>query len=111
MNLSLLPKNGDIVETTQVEKGVSKSINVEFAEDVGVIVSKGSNSNISKTIELPDSISAPISEGTIIGNAKFTLNNEVISSVPLVSSSFVNKINILTMTAKIINNWFYFCKK
>lgn len=111
LNLSHLQKNGDTVQTVQIEKGIYKNIDVKFSEDVGVLVSKGSNSNINKTIELPSSISAPINKGDIIGGAKFTLNDEVISTVPLISETSVNKISIFTMSTKILNSWFNLCKK
>ena len=111
MSLSHLQKNGDTIQTVQIEKGIYKNVNVQFSEDVGVLVSKGSNSNINKTIELPISISAPIAQGDIIGSAKFTLNDEVISTVPLISETSVNKISVFTMSTKILNSWFNLCKK
>ena len=98
------------MQTVKVDKGVTSTVNAVFNEDVGTLVSKGNDININKVISLPDSIDAPINQNNVIGNVDFTLNDEIIATVNLVSDSTVNKINLWTATGNIIHNWFNLCR-
>ena len=104
---SKLATAGDIVQNVEVFKGIETSVNAVFETDSGTLVSKGNDMNISKTISLNENISAPICKGDTIGTVTFSLNDEIISTVNLVSDRDVNKVNILSMSKHVYKNWFY----
>ena len=99
--------SGEIVQNINVNKGIYKSVDIAFETDSGLIISKGNDSNIDKKISLNKDISAPISKGDVLGTATFSLNDKTISTVNLVATSNVEKINLISMSKKIIGNWFY----
>ena len=101
-----LGKKGDVIQEITVEKGTSSKLNAILENDVGTLISKGNDININKTITIDDCIPAPISKGDIIGNVNFTLNDKIISSINLISTEDISKLNLGTMSTKVISKWF-----
>lgn len=66
---------------------------------------KGNDKNIEINLQLEDNISAPISAGQKVGEAKFTLNGEILSSVNVVAKDNIEQINLFTMSKRIIYKW------
>ncbi len=98
-------KEGDIVKTIEVTKGVSTSVDIVFKQNAGTLLEKGKDKNIEQVINLPDSISAPVTTGQKIGEASYVLDGETLATVDLVATSDVEKINLFTMSKSIIYNW------
>lgn len=69
---------GDIAQNITVEKGISNNVDVIFSSDAGTLIPKGQSSNITTTINLPDTIQAPIEEGQILGNVTYSFGDEVL---------------------------------
>lgn len=69
---------GDIAQNVAVEKGISKNVNVIFSTDAGALIPKGQSSNITTTINLPDTLQAPIEEGQIVGNVTYSFADEIL---------------------------------
>ena len=105
----LLNQN-DIVKTVNVNKGVSPTINAISLNDIGVIVSKGNETNIEQNISIPNNIDAPINLGDIVGNVTFVLNGETMAQCDIVSGTEVSKISIISMGKRIFNDWFGLCR-
>ena len=101
-----LSNEGDIVQNIPIAKGTVSNINAVFEKTTGSIVSKADNINIESTISINENISAPLSKGDVVGSVTFSLNNEIISTVNLVSDSDVDKLNFLTMSKLVFNKWF-----
>lgn len=100
-----LANANDIIQTVQVNKGTSTTINAICEKDFGTLLSKGNNINVNKTISLDDNIEAPINKGDVIGNVIFTLNDEVVGTVNLIADSTIDKLNIFSMNKFVISNW------
>ena len=98
-------KQGDILDTISVNKGVQNSVDIVFGNNTGVLIKKGEDKNIEQTITINENISAPIEEGQTLGSVTYSLNGEIISSVNLVANDSVDKINLFTMTKEIIYKW------
>ena len=69
---------GDIAQNISVEKGISNNIDVIFNNDAGTLIPKGQSSNITTTINLPNTIQAPIEEGQVLGNVTYSFGDEVL---------------------------------
>ena len=57
-------------------------------------------------MSLNDTVQAPVTQGQQLGTITYSLNGTKLSSVSLVADSSVDKINLLSMTKCVINNWF-----
>lgn len=67
----VLAQKNDIIKNISVNKGVQSNIDVVVAENCGTIIKKGEETNISQTISLDDTISAPISANQKLGSLTF----------------------------------------
>ena len=89
-------KKGDIVKELSVSKGVSSCVSAVLADNAGVLLKKGNESNVVQNIELPDNISAPINEGDKLGKISYSLNGENLASIDIIAKSTVNEIRFST---------------
>ena len=101
---------GDEVANVQISKGVKTNISAVLEKDVSFITPKGQEASITQTITLNDKISAPISQGDIIGEASYSLDDEIIAKVNLVASESVNKLSIFNEIVFVFSRWFNMCR-
>lgn len=97
---------GDILKDIFVEKGTMKTVKVGFKQETGVLIPKGQRGNITTTVVLPNSISAPINRGDKLGEVVFKLGDETLSTIDLISTSTVRKINFPNMLTHVFTKWF-----
>ena len=98
-------KKGDVVKTVSVNKGIKDSIEAVLEEDCGTLLKKGDDKNVEQTLNLEDTISAPIKKGQKLGEISFTLNGELLSSVNIVANEDVEKNNLFTIMKKTYYSW------
>ena len=89
-------KKGDVVKTVSVNKGIKDSVEAVLEED---------DKNVEQTLNLEDTISAPIKKGQKLGEISFTLNGELLSSVNVVANEDVEKNNLFTIMKKTYYSW------
>ena len=70
------------------------------------LIKKGEESSITYEITINDNVQAPIFQGQQLGTIKYSLNEISLGSINLVAESSVEKINLLSMTKHILNDWF-----
>lgn len=97
---------GEIVKSVSVTKGVNTNVNAVYESTPSFLIKKGEESNITYEINLNESVSAPVSQGQVLGTITYSINGNKLSSINLVAESSVNKLDLFTMTKHIFNNWF-----
>ena len=95
----------DVIQTVSVNKGVKSTVDAILENNAGTLIEKGKEAQISQSIEIDKTIEAPISKGDKIGQVTFTLDGQELSSVNLVASKDIDKINLFTMSKKVIYSW------
>ncbi len=98
-------KKGDLVKTIDVTKGVTSQVDVILENNSGALIEKGKDSQVSQTITLSDSFPAKITAGQKLGEATFTLDSKVLATVNLVAKEDVEKLNLFTMSKRVIYSW------
>lgn len=98
-------KKGDIIKTINVNKGIKDTVEAVLEEDCGTLLKKGDDKNVEQTLNLEDTISAPIKKGQKLGEISFTLNGELLSSVNIVANEDVEKNNLFTIMKKTYYSW------
>ena len=106
-----LGKANDIVGIANIEKGIEGEVEAVLSSDAGVVIKKAKNNNISQNIEIFNNISAPITKGQKIGELTFSLDDEIIAKVDLVSNKDVDKYSFGTMIKKVFESWFTILRK
>lgn len=96
---------GDLIKTINVSKGVKSQVDVVLENNSGALIEKNKINQVSQYINLNDNISAPISAGQKLGEATFSLDDKIVASVNLVAKSDVPKLNLFTMSKRVIYSW------
>ena len=99
-------KKGDIVKKINIDKGISENIDAILEDDSGCLIQKGQSKSISANIILDDIISAPVSKGQVLGQIIYSIDENEISKVNIIAKEDVKKLNLVNMSARVIENWF-----
>ena len=106
-----LGKANDVVGLANIEKGLESSIEAEVNKDVGVVIKKSNDINITQNVEIFNNISAPVTKGQKVGELTFTLDGNEIAKVDLVADRDVPKYSLFTMTKRVFEDWFTLLRK
>ena len=102
---SRLSTSNEVVKNINVNQGVEKNINAIFSDTKTALIRKGEESKITQEINIPDAISAPISQGEKIGEISYFLDGEILGSVDIVSDRTVKKIGFINMSSYLFKRW------
>lgn len=98
-------KKGETVKNISVDKGIYNDVDAILENNSGTLIEKGKDKNIEQNLSLNENISAPITAGQKLGEVVFTLDGEVLSTVNIIAKNDVDKINLFTMSKKVIYKW------
>ena len=99
-------KKDDVIKTINVDKGIYTNVDAILESDSGSLISKGKSKTITSNIVLDDTVSAPVYKGQKLGEVTYLIDNEEISKVNIVAKEDVNKLNLVNMSTRVIENWF-----
>lgn len=98
-------KKEEVVKTLAVNKGVLATVDAILSDNAGTLIEKGKDKNIEQSLILEDSVSAPITAGQKLGEISFVLDGKTLSTVDIVAKNDVEKINLFSMSKKVIYSW------
>lgn len=98
-------KKEEVVKTLAVNKGVYATVDAILSDNAGTLIEKGKDKNIEQNLTLEDTVSAPITAGQKLGEISFVLDGKTLSTVDIVAKNNVEKINLFTMSKKVIYSW------
>lgn len=96
---------GDFIRQISVTKGIDSIANVVYETSPSFLVKKGEESKITYELNLPDTVSAPISKGQQLGTITYYSDGAKLDTVNLISDSTINKISFINMIKHISYNW------
>lgn len=76
-----------------VEGGMQNTVSVSCDDSSCLTVPKGEGEGVKQTIDIPESISAPVAAGDVVGNVRFTLDEEEIASFDVTAQEDVEEKN------------------
>lgn len=74
-----------------VEGGMQDSVDIRCDDSIYLTVPKGEGEGLKQTLDVPDSISAPVKKGDIVGTLSFALNGDEIASFDVVADGDVEE--------------------
>lgn len=75
-----------------VTGGVAEKVALKYADDFSYVSTDGSNlSDMKRSLELPDSLEAPVEEGTTVGRVAYILNGKEVGESPILTAGSVEK--------------------
>ena len=85
-------ENQDVLQPLVVEGGVEEQVPIVYEGEFRYLDTAGNSlDQIEKKLELPDTATAPIQQGTQAGQAKYYLNGQEIGSIALLFGADVEK--------------------
>ena len=98
-------KKEEVVKTINVNKGVRSHVDAILSGNSGTLIEKGKDKNIEQNLILDDTVSAPITAGQKLGQVSFSLDGQTLSTVDIVAKNGVEKMNLFTMSKKVVYSW------
>lgn len=89
-----------------VHKGVSNSINAVLAENASLFIEKSKSNSVVQNVTYKENIEAPIEKGEILGEATYSIDDNIIKKINIVAGDTVPRLNLINMTTNIYTNWF-----
>ena len=99
-------KKGDVIKSVEIKKGTTSSIDAILENDAEVLISNGSNKDVTQEVKLDDTFTAPILEGQKLGEVEFSINGNVVSTVNLVANKSSDKLSFGSIIKFVMNKWF-----
>jgi len=100
-----LANKNDLIKEISVDKGIENSVNAILENDSGVLIQKGQNKDIVQSVQLTDSINAPVYACQVLGNVTYSLNGNEIGKVNIVAEKSVGKNTAFNMIEHVFFNW------
>ncbi len=102
--VSLLKKKDEVIEEIKFDKGNKEKIAIMPKEDVGVLEDKQDSGKSYKYDVKIDELELPIKKGDVVGTISVIHNNKKVTTVDLVTSTNVEKLNYLELYIQTIKN-------
>lgn len=93
---------GEILNKSRVWHGDEDNVDLGLAKDLHVTIPRGSYKRMDALMNVDANITAPLKKGSPLGEVRIVLDDEQLSSVPLVALQQVGKGNFLQITADFI---------
>lgn len=85
-------KNQDVLPQIAVEQGKAETVKLMYQGEYRYLDTDGNDlSQVTKQVELPEYVNAPVAEGEVAGVAHYYLNEQKIGSVPILFSETVER--------------------
>ena len=91
-NITLINKN-TFIKNIKISNGDSKEISIITEADLTALLEKGSMDNIKSNVIMND-IDLPIERNDVVGKIEYTLNNEIIGTVNLITPISVKSTEV-----------------
>ena len=99
-------EKGEVVQSVAVNKGVENEINAIFDSSANIFIKKGQENNIEQNIKIENNLFAPIEKGQKIGEVIYTINNQTLATIDLISDREIKKENLFNMATHLYKLWF-----
>lgn len=88
---------GETLAPIAVDGGMQESVSLSCEDSAFLTVPKGEADGITQTLDLPESVAAPVQEGDVLGNLRFTLHDEEIASFAVKAEESVEEKSFLSV--------------
>lgn len=101
----LILSKGDEVQNIEVPDGKKTITSAKVAEDLHVVIKRGSEDMVSKKISIQENLKAPIKKGQVIGEEQILQEGKVLASIDLLAVEDIEKAGLLTRIWRSFLDW------
>lgn len=87
-----------------VNNGMEKEVSLKCNVSDSIVIDKSKSAEIISTIDLPESIDAPVAKNQKIGTIKYSVNDSVVKKYDIVAIENVEKTSFLSVFAELFNS-------
>lgn len=87
------------------EKGMKDDVGAVVAEEISVLIRKGSSAEWETKTEFLPSVKAPVAAGVKVGEMVYFLENEEVGRTDLLAAEAIGKADIQTMFQRMLFHW------
>ena len=91
-----------MIPDVAVINGVTDKITPVLSEIDSVLIKKGREEDISRTIDLAVDVAAPVEKGQVLGKVMFTLDNEVVGEYNLTAPEEIKPLTFIIVFTRIL---------
>ncbi len=91
-----------LIPDVAVINGVTDSITPQLSRIQPVLIKKGREEEINRTIDLAVDVAAPVEKGQVLGKVTFTLDNEVIGEYSLTAPEEIKPLTFMIVFTRIL---------
>lgn len=81
----------------KVDGGLQDTVAVKCEDVAYFTVPKGEGANVKQTLDVPESVAAPVHKGDVVGSLKYSLNGEDIAAFDVITDEDVEKKSFFTV--------------
>ena len=85
-----------------VSLGVQPLLTPVLQQSAPILIEKHELSRISKTIDLPEGLKAPIAQGQQLGTMTICAGDQTLAQIPIIASSSVDRLSLWQLTTRIL---------
>ncbi|MBR2718626.1 MAG: D-alanyl-D-alanine carboxypeptidase [Clostridia bacterium] len=101
-----IANKGDLLgETLPVKGGSAEKVELMLGSGLSMLLRNGQQSGLKLEVALPESVSAPITAGDVLGTVNVLLEGKVIAKLNCVAADDVPRPGFIEGLYRILNNW------
>jgi len=90
-----------------VKGGARESVKLRLEQDMTLLVQKGEEGEITLSPSLPESLSAPVREGDIVGSVDIVQDGRIVGRVDVAAAQSVDRRSFADGLRKVLQKWVY----
>lgn len=103
---TVVARKGDLLgQTLPVKGGSAEEVELMLGGGLSMLLKSGQASGLSLELTLPESVSAPIVQGDVLGTAQVLLNGQVIARLNCLAAHDVPRPGFIEGLYRILNGW------
>lgn len=97
---------GDEVQTVEVKKGLKMSVKAIYKDDVNLLLKKGDQGKVEKTVKMDKDITAPVKAGQKIGVIIYAIDGKEVGKAEIVAKGDVQRASFVRLFLRMMLEWF-----
>lgn len=89
-----IDENTDALSEIPVTGGQKSSLKIKYQSDFRYLDTSGSTESLSKTLDLPDTLEAPVYQDDTVGKAIYRLGDAAVGEIPVLAAETIEKLTL-----------------
>lgn len=92
----------DVPEPIRVKLGTQTLVTPVLQDSAPILIEKGEQARVTKTVTLPEEVTAPIAAGQQIGTLTIATDTRTLAEIPIVSPAAIERLTLWELTVQLL---------